>query len=54
MQQVNNNYTKEARRNNRKKTASSKTVLEKLDSYMQKDQIGQLSQIMHKNKFKMA
>ena len=52
--QMNNSYNKGGKKQQQGKTASSKTVLEKLDSYIQKDQTGQLSQIIHKNNFKMA
>ena len=46
--------TKKARINNGENRASSINGVEKLDSYMEKNQTGLLSHTMHKNKFKMV
>ena len=47
-------WRKEARIFNGTKTASSKMMLGKLDSYVQKNEIRSLLNVTHKDKLKMA
>ena len=48
---TNYSMTKEAKIYNEKRQILKKIILEKLDSYKQKNQTGLLSHTMHKNKF---